>query len=83
MNDNRFDWQGEREKAERLSDVEIHYAILDILKTLPHADALDRELGGDRGGRYRDEISVLRSVSAARRDGPPRRRVIAHAPEVK
>ena len=27
-------------------------------KTLPYADALDREDGGGRGGRYRDEASV-------------------------
>lgn len=45
-------------KAERMTAGELHYALLDIKKTLPYADALDREDGGDRGGRYRDEASV-------------------------
>ena len=61
-----INWNETREKAERMTDVEIHYALLDIAKTLPHADALDRELGGDRGGKYRDECSVLRAVRARR-----------------
>lgn len=61
-----LDWEAVKLKAERMTDVEIHYALLDIAKTLPYADALDRELGGDRGGKYRDECSVLRKVRATR-----------------
>lgn len=54
-------------KAEKMTDAELHYALLDIRKTLPGADALDRELGGDRGGRYRDEASVYRAEQGRRR----------------
>jgi len=53
-----IDWDALADKAALMSDNAIHYALLDIQKTLPYADALDREDGGDRGGRYRDEASV-------------------------
>lgn len=57
-----IDWDATEERALGMTDVEIHYALLDIQKTLPSADTLDRMDDGDRGGYYRDEASVLRRV---------------------
>jgi len=57
---NPIDWNAVAAKAEQMTNVELHYAILDCQKTLPHSDALDRVDGGDRGGYYRDEISIYR-----------------------
>ena len=54
-----FDFATGEAKAKDMSPVEIHGALIDIRKTLPGSDALDRALGGDRGGYYRDEASVL------------------------
>ncbi len=62
-----IDWNAEARKAEGLTRSEIHYALLDILKTLPFADKLDRIDGGGRGGRYRDQASVLRRERRLRR----------------
>jgi len=57
-----IDWDRTEEHAMTLSDVEINAALNDIIKTLGLADELDRIDGGDRGGYYRDEASVLRRV---------------------
>jgi hypothetical protein len=64
--DGTIDWDRTEEHARGMTNVEIHYALLDIQKTLPNADALDREDGGCRGGYYRDEASVLRRVREER-----------------
>lgn len=61
-----IDWNLIEEKAAGMTDVALHYALLDIQKTLPLADRMDRELGGDRGGLYRDEASVYRRELARR-----------------
>lgn len=58
------------DKARTMTDAALHYALLDIQKTLPAADALDRSDGGDRGGRYRDEASVYHAEVKARRLAP-------------
>ena len=55
-----FDWAGAMDHASRMSEEAIRFAIRDALDTLPYADDLDREDGQCRGGRYRDQISVLR-----------------------
>lgn len=60
MNKGPLDWAGTRERAQAMSNMELDGALADILATLPNADAMDREDGGDRGGTYRDESSVLR-----------------------
>lgn len=66
MTHKALDWNATAERAAGMTSTEIHYALLDINKTLPHSDALDREDGGDRGGYYRDEASVLRKELASR-----------------
>lgn len=66
-NKRRLDFTAEAEKAERMTDHELHYALLDIQKTLPYADARDRALGTDDGGFYRDQASVYRAEQNRRR----------------
>ena len=63
-----IDWRATEEKAARMSPDELWGAIADINKTLPFADALDRENGTDDGGYYRDEASVYHREIAARRE---------------
>lgn len=55
-----IDWDLIEEKAAGMNEAALRYALLDIANTLPLADRMDREIGGDRGGRYRDEASVYR-----------------------
>jgi len=55
-----LDWKAVEERALEMTREQLRGALADILRTLPHADALDREDGGDRGGYYRDEASVYR-----------------------
>jgi hypothetical protein len=57
-----IDWNATEEYARRIGSANLHYAIQDILDTLPVADELDRADDGDRGGYYRDELSVFRKV---------------------
>jgi hypothetical protein len=57
----RIDWTAETERAERMTDEALRYAIEDALDTLGPADGLDRADGGNRGGFYRDQISVYRA----------------------
>lgn len=64
--DGKIDWASTEDRAREMSNAEIHYALLDIQKTLAAADRLDRELGGDRGGYYRDEASVYHREIARR-----------------
>ena len=54
-----LNWNAKKAQAETMSTEALIGAIVDIQETLPHADELDRELGTDRGGYYRDEASVL------------------------
>jgi hypothetical protein len=65
-----IDWQAVADKAAGLSTEGLEGTIQGILDALPHADALDRITGQDRGGEYRDEISVYRA-EARRRKGEP------------
>jgi hypothetical protein len=54
-------------RAREMSVASLHYALQDILRTLPGADAMDRAYGGpSRGGKYRDEASVYRRELARR-----------------
>lgn len=62
----QIDWAAIEEKAKGMTTQALHYAILDIQKTLPSADALDRETGEDRGGYYRDEASIYHRELAKR-----------------
>lgn len=62
----QVDFAALEERARGMSPEALHGALADIRETLPHADAMDRELGGDRGGRYRDEASVYRRELARR-----------------
>lgn len=62
-----FGYYGEHVKG--YTDAELHGALLDIQKTLPKSDALDRDSGGkgpSEGGYYRDQASVIRNEIAKR-----------------
>mgnify|MGYP001157807604 CR=1 FL=1 len=61
-----FDFAACEARALYLTNDALHSAIADIRATLPSADALDREDGGDRGGKYRDESSVYHRELATR-----------------
>jgi hypothetical protein len=63
-----LDWNAVEERAREMSTASIYHAIQDIRDTLPHADALDREDGGNRGGYYRDESSVLHAELRRRQE---------------
>ena len=60
------DWAAETYKAEGMSDAALRGAIADLVATLPHSDSLDRSDTGNRGGFYRDLISVYRMVLTGR-----------------
>jgi len=64
-----IDWNLIETKAAGMPVESLRHALLDIANTLPLADRMDRELGGDRGGRYRDEASVYRAELARRLAG--------------
>lgn len=57
----QIDWSATQARAETMSMKDLHYAILANQKALDSADALDRADEGNRGGFYRDEISVYRA----------------------
>lgn len=61
-----FPWKRYANRAKGMSGDQLAGAIQDALSTLVHADAMDRETGGDRGGHYRDEISVYRKEQKSR-----------------
>jgi hypothetical protein len=63
---NGIDFGALEAKAREMTLSAIHYALLDIQRTLDAADAMDRQDGGDRGGRYRDQASVYRRELARR-----------------
>jgi hypothetical protein len=65
----QIDWNAMEAKAGEMNLAELHGAINDILKVLPHADAMDRETGSGHGGYYRDESSVYRTEIRRRMDG--------------
>jgi hypothetical protein len=52
---------------EEMTTTDLLGAIRDIRKTLPLADAMDREMGTDNGGRYRDEAAAYHQELAKRR----------------
>lgn len=55
-----FDFSRYEEKARGMTVAALHYAVLDCGRTAEALDTMDREDGGDRAGRYRDEASVYR-----------------------
>lgn len=54
----QLNWNAAEALARASSTDVIRSAMADIRATLRLADELDRATGEDRGGRYRDEISV-------------------------
>lgn len=76
--DGTIDWDRTEEYARSLNRYELQGAINDAVKTLPFADAMDREKVSDchkhcvrcyhqsDGGYYRDCISVYRRVQHER-----------------
>ena len=85
----RIDWNEVAERAGRMTDAQIHGALIDIRKTLPAARSLDRALGTDDEGYYMDEASIFRAeqlrrpgFNAGRRrveDSPPAPEVVPRA----
>tara|TARA_S200002703_G_scaffold129359_2_gene116384 strand:- start:26 stop:280 length:255 start_codon:yes stop_codon:yes gene_type:complete len=63
-----IDWTATANRASEMTDTELWGAIADINRTLPHADALDRENNTDNGGYYRDEASVYHRELTFRHD---------------
>ena len=61
-----IDWKLFSDRAAGMTDDALNGAIADCLATLDASDAMDRELGTDQGGKYRDEISVYRREIADR-----------------
>lgn len=64
-----IDWTAATERAERMTDEALRYAVEDCQATLEPSDALDRADGGGRGGFYRDWISVYRAEQRRRDAG--------------
>ncbi len=64
----QIDWNAVADLARGMSVEQINYAIADILETLPNSDAFDRADGGNRGGYYRDELSIYRKELKTRLD---------------
>lgn len=62
----KLDFSAEAEKAAKMSDSELHYALLDIKKSIEPSRELDREDGGNREGYYTDQASVYRAELAKR-----------------
>ncbi len=62
----QIDWTQATERAERMTDEALRYAVEDCQDTLGPADDLDRADGGNRGGFYRDWISVYRAEQKRR-----------------
>ncbi len=67
-----IDFAATAEEAAGKTTRALEGALIDILATLPYADAMDREMpradGRSRGGEYRDESSVYRKELARRRE---------------
>lgn len=64
-----IDWESVEAKAKCMSAGALQGAIQDVLATLHFADAMDREDQGNRGGYYRDELSVYRAELKRRQNG--------------
>jgi len=62
-----IDWGRYEAKAKTMTGGQLWGALIDIRKTLPSADRLDREHGGNRGGYYRDEASIYHTEMRRRR----------------
>jgi hypothetical protein len=61
-----IDFARTEEYVRTLTRDQIAAALDDIRKTLPSADARDRQFGSNCAGYYRDEASVLRAELARR-----------------
>lgn len=68
----QLDFDDYAAKARRMSNAQLHGALLDIKKTLDGADKMDRAEGTGEGGYYRDQASVLRKEVERRRQGAAR-----------
>lgn len=62
------DFNALEERAREMTDSELHYALLDAVKTAEAMDKIDRAEGGDRAGKYRDQASVYRAEMNKRRN---------------
>jgi hypothetical protein len=57
-----IDWNETRRIAESMDTFTLRCALKDAIETALSMDDLDRALGGDRAGKYRDQCSVYRQV---------------------
>lgn len=60
------DFERIAERAATMSIADLHYAILDCVRTAEAMDSLDRTDNGNRAGRYRDEAAVYRAEMGKR-----------------
>jgi hypothetical protein len=69
----KLDFGEYAKKVRSWDDKKLHYALVDISKTLPASDSMDRANGdSSEGGYYRDEASVIRQEIERRRKGGKR-----------
>lgn len=69
----KLDFGEYSKKVRSWDDKKLHYALVDISKTLPASDSMDRANGdSSEGGYYRDEASVIRNEIERRRKGGKR-----------
>jgi hypothetical protein len=57
-----IDWNETRRIAQSMDTYTLRCALKDAIDAAFAMDALDRALGGDRAGKYRDQCSVYRQV---------------------
>ena len=57
-----IDWNETRRIAQSMDTYTLRCALKDAIETALSMDDLDRHLGGDRAGYYRDQCSVYRQV---------------------
>lgn len=53
-----IDFEAIRDRARNMTLAELHYSRIDCVEAAEAMDTIDREDGGDRAGRYRDEAGI-------------------------
>jgi len=70
----QIDWEDAKAQAAALSNAALSDKIQSIRNVLDAADLLDRETGDNRGGYYRDVLSVLVTEQKTRNIEPAARK---------
>ena len=66
-NQRTINWKEKADQFKLMTTCQLLDALSDIRKTLPAADAMDRETGSCEGGYYRDEASIIHKEIISRR----------------